>query len=84
MVGHLLPDEAYEAVSAGAGGDRPRASVDRGRVAGGAARGAGAHLREAIATAHPDRLVYHRGRLVARDVFDDDVLRPAGRHRAFT
>ncbi len=66
MVGHLLPHEAYEAVSTGA-----RAAMGLEPVS--LRPGSPAELlavraktlREAIATAHPDRLVYHRGRLVA-------------------
>ncbi len=67
MVGHLLPDEAYAAVSAGA---RAAMGLEPVSIAAGspaellAVRAA--TFREAIATAHPDRLVYHRGRLVAQ------------------
>jgi len=67
MVGHLLPHEAYAAVSAGA---RAAMGLEPVSIAAGspaellAVRAT--TLREAIATAHPDRLVYHRGRLVAQ------------------
>ena len=67
MAGHLLPAEAYAAVSAGA---RAAMGLEPVSIAAGspaellAVRAA--TLREAIATAHPDRLVYHRGRLVAQ------------------
>ncbi len=79
MAGHLLPDEAYAAVSAGA---RAAMGLEPVSIAAGspaellAVRAT--TLREAIATAHPDRLVYHRGRLVAQTrsttVFADTVL----------
>ncbi len=67
MVGHLLPHEAYAAVSTGA---RAAMGLEPVSIAAGspaellAVRAT--TLREAIATAHPDRLVYHRGRLVAQ------------------
>jgi len=67
MVGHLLPHEAYAAVSAGA---RAAMGLEPVSIAAGspaellAVRAT--TLREAIATAHPDRLVYHRGHLVAQ------------------
>ena len=67
MVGHLLPHEAYEAVSTSA---RAAMGLEPVSIAAGSPAELLAvrarTLREAIATAHPDRLVYHRGRLVAQ------------------
>lgn len=64
--GHLLPEEAYAAVSAGARAalGLPMVSVAAGSPADlVAVRARG--LAEALATATPERRVYHRGRLVA-------------------
>ena len=66
MAGHLLPDEAYDAVTKGA---RAAMGLERVELAAGSPAELlavqGTTLREAIANAPGDRLVYHRGRLVA-------------------
>ena len=78
------PHEAYAAVSTSA---RAAMGLEPVSIAAGspaellAVRAA--TLREAIATAHPDRLVYHRGRLVAQTwsttVFADAAFADAAR-----
>jgi cytosine/creatinine deaminase len=65
MAGHLTPEEAYHAVSAGS---RAAMGLEPVEVAAGSpaelvAVRAGS-VREAIATAPPDRFVIHRGRVV--------------------
>ena len=65
MAGHLTPEEAYHAVSAGS---RAAMGLEPVEIAPGSpaelvAVRAGS-LREAIATAPPDRVVIHRGQLV--------------------
>ena len=70
MVGHLLPDEALRSGEhERTGGDGPRAGRRSRPAPRPSCSPCGPRtLREAIATARPDRLVFHRGRLVAADV----------------
>jgi cytosine deaminase len=65
MAGHLTPEEAYRAVSAGS---RAAMGLEPVEIAAGSpaelvAVRAGS-VREAIATAPADRVVIHRGRVV--------------------
>jgi len=81
MAGHLLPDEALHAVT---GASRralglPEVRVEAGAPAELVAVDAGTP-REAIATAGADRIVVHRGRVVARRTVSAEVADPgAGR-----
>jgi cytosine deaminase len=66
MAGHLLPDDAFAAVTvrAGAAVGRPPIAVEAGAPAELVAIPA-ASVREAVAVGPPGRLVVHRGRVVA-------------------
>jgi len=67
MAGHLHPDEAFAAITAGSRAALGLAPVDV--VAGAPAELlaiGSANVREAIAVAPADRIVIHRGRVVAR------------------
>jgi cytosine deaminase len=67
--GHLQPEEAYAAVSSGA---RSAMGLPLVHVAAGSPAELlairAASVREAIASASPDRIVFHRGRVVAWSV----------------
>ena len=85
MVGHLLPHEAYEAVSTSA---RAAMGLEPVSIAAGftrrAARSAGEHLAGSDRDGPPRSARLPPWPAGRPDVFDDDVLRPRGRHRAFT
>ena len=74
---HLTLDEAYAAVSTGARDvmGLPVAGTAPGDAAEFLAVRAGS-LAEAIADASPERLVIHRGALVARSVLTSDIAEP--------
>jgi cytosine deaminase len=67
MAGHLTPDEAYHAVSVAArvALGLPPVAIEPGAPAELLAVRANT-LREAVASAPPDRVVIHRGRIVSR------------------
>ena len=67
MAGHLLPDEAYDAVSTTARDvlGLPPVRLEAGSPAELLAVKAGG-VREAVAMAPADRVVIHRGRVVSR------------------
>ncbi len=69
MVGHMTPEDAYDAVSATARTvmGLETVAIEPGRPAEFLAVRAGS-LREAIASAPADRVVIHRGRVVSRSV----------------
>ena len=68
---HVSPEQAWHMVSAAG---RAAMGLDRVVVEPGAPAELlavrASSLREAIAVGHPDRLVFHRGRLVARTTTD--------------